>query len=88
MAITTQQEYIDELFVLQCCISELANCIVEKKQIGQDVKSIEKDYIKLHVYYETLLDQNIENENCLTKEDTLSLLEKTKILCKTCSCSG
>lgn len=80
-----RQEYIDILFEFQCCIATKAQELNSLDEIGNDCYSDNfLTLAEITLIFETLLCQNIEDLECLTKEDIISLMNTLKTKCKNC----
>ena len=80
-----KQEYIDILFEFQCCIATKAQELNSLDEIGDDCYSDKfLELAEISLYFKTLLCQDIENLECLTKDDIIILLNKLKTKCKDC----
>lgn len=80
-----RQEYIDILFEFQCCIATKAQELNSLDEIGNDCYSDGfLELIELTLIFETLLCQDIENLECLDKNDIILLLNALKTKCRNC----
>lgn len=80
-----QQEYIDILFQLQCCLATKTNELIDLENIGASCSEKESDKInELTMYLRTLKRQDIENLDCLTLDEIKSILNKANEYCQYC----
>jgi len=80
-----RQEYIDILFEFQCCIATKAQELNDLDEIGNDCYSDKfLELAEISLVFETLLCQNIEELECLDKDDIVTLLNFLKTKCKNC----
>lgn len=79
------QEYTDILFEFQCCMATKAQELNSLDEIGNNCYSENfLELTELTLIFETLLCQNIEDPECLTKEEIITMLEYLKTKCNNC----
>lgn len=80
-----QQEYIDILFQLQCCLATKTSELIDLENIGSSCSQEESDKInELVMYLRTLKRQNIEDLDCLTLAEIKNILNKANDYCQEC----
>jgi len=80
-----QQEYIDILFQLQCCIANKAYNLALAEQSGSSCSQKDSDILnELIMYLRTLKRQNVDNLNCLTLNEIKFIIEKINYHCEYC----
>lgn len=83
--ILLKQEYVDILFELQCCFATKAISINNSSEIGNACEDETfTELVEIYLLLETLLCQDIYNENCLKQDDILFLLNYLKTKCDNC----
>lgn len=80
-----QQKYIDILFQLQCCFSNLTYNLVKSNEIGSSCSEEDSNLInEISMYLRVLKRQNIENLQCLTLTQIKHIIEKVNKYCENC----
>ena len=80
-----KQEYIDTLYEFQCCIATKAQELNSLDEIGNECYSDNfTNLAEVYLIFETLLCQDIENLECLTKQNILDMLAFLKTKCSNC----
>lgn len=84
-AIANQQKFVDILYELQCCIATQAFPLKLEDEIGNSCYS--KDFLKI-AELEIILDHiscyNINEPDCLTKDEIKKILNYLKRKCNNC----
>lgn len=80
-----QQNYVDILFQLQCCLANKAYELALAEQAGSSCIEKDSDIVnELAMYLRTLKRQNLDNLQCLTLDEIKLIIQKINQYCQYC----